>query len=268
MSEISTDVSHTTLTSAVSRLDIQTSEMDMRKPDTPFPEEKFSDETLDLLTKARDKLCQDPPREQRPMSSKRTRRDRSPSAGPSTKPNDAPERSDYPPESKRIYLRLKNNYRKKITLASQISQMHSELLKNRYPQVVDFKFNVNRNRDDKVRTSWTKIIDECKQKLTKAILDEMFVKYSNIKGLINQDLTELEKILTSAQLQEIKGSLQKRSTGMAPVIAKKAKRQYEGPTTSKGNPNKGPRRKFVPASRKSKPDNMQQFVLQLKKLLK
>ena len=46
MSEISTDVSHTTLTSAVSRLDIQTSKMDIRKPDTPFPQEKFSDDLL------------------------------------------------------------------------------------------------------------------------------------------------------------------------------------------------------------------------------
>ena len=240
--------------------------MDIRKPDTPFPQEKFSDETLDLLSRAREKLSHDPPKEQRPKSNKRIRRDRSPSAGPSTKLSDVPERSDYPPESKHIYLRLKNNYRKKITLASQISKMHSELLKHRYPQIVDFKFNVNRNRDDRVRTTWTQIIDDCKQKLTKAILDEMFVKYSNIKGLINQDLTELEKILTSTQLQEIKGSLQKRSTGMAPMIAKKARRQYEAPTTSKGTQNKGPRRKFVPATRRSKPDNMQQFVLQLKKL--
>ena len=70
MSEISTDVSYTTLTSAVSRLDIQTSEMDIRKPDTPFPQEKFFDETLDLLTRAREKLSHDPPKEKRPKSNK------------------------------------------------------------------------------------------------------------------------------------------------------------------------------------------------------
>ena len=268
MSVISTDASHTTLTSAVSRLDIQSSDLDFRRPDTPFPQEKFSDETLDLLIKARDKLSHDPPKEQRPKGNKRSRRDTSSSAGPSSKPSDAPERSDYPPESKNIYLRLKNNYRKKITLASQISQMHSELLKKRYPQTVEFKFNVNRNRDPKVRSTWIKIIDEYKQKLTKAILDDMFDKYSNVKGSINQDLTELEKILTSTQLQEIKESLHKRSTGMAPVIAKKARRQYEVTQKPKGNFSKGPKRKFVPANRRNKPDNMQQFVQQLKKLLK
>ena len=105
--------------------------------------------------------------------------------------------------------------------------MHSEFLKKRYPQTVEFKFNVNRNRDEKVRHAWAVIIDKCKQKLTKALLDEMFEKYSNIKRLINQDLTELEKILTSKQLQEIKESLHKRSTGMAPVFAKKAKSQIQ-----------------------------------------
>ena len=268
MSVISTDASHTTLTSAVSRLDIQSSDLDFIRPDTPFPQEKFSDETLDLLIKARDKLGHDSPKEQRPKGNKRPRRDISPSTPPSNKPSDAPERSDYPPESKSIYLRLKNNYRKKITFASQISQMHSELLKKRYPQTVEFKFNVNRNRDPKFRSTWIKIIDECKHKLTKAILDDMFDKYSNVKGSINQDLTELEKILTSTQLHEIKESLHKRSTGMAPVIAKKARRQYEVTQKPKGNFSKGPKRKFVPANRHNKPDNMQQFVQQLKKIVK
>ena len=260
MSVISTDTSHTTLTSAMSRIDIQSSELDLRGRGTPFSQEKFSDETLDLLNKAKEKLSHEPPKEQRPKSSKRPRNDQSPSAGPQAGPSNAPERSDYPPESKRIYWRLKNNYRRKITLASQISQMHYEFLKKRYPQTVEFKFNINRNRDEKVRHAWTVIIDECKQKLTKALLDEMFEKYSSIKGLINQDLTELETILTSKQLHEIKESLHKRSTGMAPVIAKKAKRQYEVATNPKNWQSKAPKRKFVPANRRNKPDNMQQFV--------
>ena len=82
MSVISTDASHTTLTSAVSRLDIQSSDLDFRRPDT---QEKFSDETLDLLIKARDKLSHEPPKEQRPKGNKRPRRDINPSAGPSNK---------------------------------------------------------------------------------------------------------------------------------------------------------------------------------------
>ena len=59
MSVISTDANHTTLTSAMSRIDIQSSELDLRGPDTPFPPEKFSDGTLDLLNKTKEKLSQE-----------------------------------------------------------------------------------------------------------------------------------------------------------------------------------------------------------------
>ena len=44
--------------------------------------------------------------------------------------------------------------------------------------------------------------------------------------------------------------------------------QYEVTPNPKGNQNKGPKRKFVPVNRRNRPDNMQQFVQQLKKLLK
>ena len=56
MSVISTDASHTTLISAESRIDIQSSELDLRGLDTLFPQDKLSDETLDWLTKAKEKL--------------------------------------------------------------------------------------------------------------------------------------------------------------------------------------------------------------------
>ena len=55
---------------------------------------------------------------------------------------------------------------------------------------------------------------------------------------------------------------------MAPVIAKKARRQYEAPQNPKGKQNKSTKRKFVQANRRTKQDNMQQFVQQLRKLLK
>ena len=66
MSVPSTDASHTTLNSAISRIDIQSSKLDLRGPDTPFPQEKFSDETLDLLNKAKERLSQEPLKEHRP----------------------------------------------------------------------------------------------------------------------------------------------------------------------------------------------------------
>ena len=68
MSVISTDASHTTLISAESRIDIQSSELDLRGLDTLFPQEKLSDETLDWLTKAKEKLSHESPKEQCPKS--------------------------------------------------------------------------------------------------------------------------------------------------------------------------------------------------------
>ena len=40
--------------------------LDLRGPDTPFPQEKFSDGTLDLLNKTKEKLSQEPLNEHRP----------------------------------------------------------------------------------------------------------------------------------------------------------------------------------------------------------
>ena len=65
MSVISTETSHTTLTSAMFRIDIQSSKLDLRGPDIPFPEKKFSDETLDLLNKAKEMLSQETLKEHR-----------------------------------------------------------------------------------------------------------------------------------------------------------------------------------------------------------
>ena len=65
---ISTNASHTTLISAESRIDILSSELDLRGLDTLFPQEKLSDETLDWLTKAKQKLSHESPKEQCPKS--------------------------------------------------------------------------------------------------------------------------------------------------------------------------------------------------------
>ena len=206
-----------------------------------------------------------PPKEQWLKCNKRPRRDPSPSAGTSA----MPEHSYYSLKSKHIYLRLKNNYRKKITLSGQINKLHTEFLKIKmYPPAVEFKFNNNKNRSEKVQNTWTQALNQWKQKMTKALLDEMFERYSNIKGLISHDFLELEKVLDSKQLQEIRDSLQQRSTNIAPVVSMKAKRQYEATTKSNKQPS-GKRRKLVPANKRRKADNnLQQFVQQLKTVKK
>ena len=146
---------------------------------------------------ARNKLSKEAPKEQRPKSNKRARRDRSPEQGTSV----VQERADYPPESKPIYLRFKSTYRKKIVISSQITKMHSELLKKVYPPSVEFKFNINKTKSDKVQEAWATIIQECKQKLTKALLDDLFHKYSLVKQQIESDFQQLHQIVNSIQLQ-------------------------------------------------------------------
>ena len=263
MSVITESESHSTLTTAVSMIDIQSDTMDNKVESTPYPSEKISDETLNLLVAASNKLAQDPPKEQRPKSGKRPRRDLTPDAGTSK----GPERSSYPAESKPVYLRLKTNHKKKIAIASQISRMHGELLKKVYPPSVDFKFNINQSRSDKVQASWKVILDECKQKLTKTLLDELFTKYSQVKDHIAKDYQSLGNILTAVQLQKIRESLQTTCSRIAATYSKKAKRQYEPRQAPKGQPPK--RRKITPNKGKGNTQaELQKFMVQLKKMLK
>ena len=144
--------------------------------------------------------------------------------------------------------------------------MHSELLKKVYPPSVEFKFNINKTRSDRVQVAWTTAIQECKHKLTKALLDDLFHKYSLVKQQIESDFQQLHQILNSAQLEEIKDSLNTRCSRLAPTYTNKAKRQFEKPSTPRGQPK---RRKIVPKSSKGRnQDDMQRFMLQLKKMLK
>ena len=65
---------------------------------------------------------------------------------------------------------------------SQINRMHTELLKTAHPACVEFNFNVSSNKSNSVRKSWELSIKECKERMTKAILDDLFVKYSSVKN--------------------------------------------------------------------------------------
>ena len=223
MSVVSESVSQTTLITAYSKLDLQNDGLDLDTADTPMPRGNISDETIELIRQATAKL-DNPNKGQDPHTSKRARRD---SGEAST--SKGPDRSNYATETKPIYLRIKTNQRRKISFASQINRMHSELLKGAYPACVQFKFNCSSNRSDKVRKAWEIIIKECKEKLTKVLLDDLFYKYSSTKESLMKDYDELAHLLEPNQVTEIKESLKKRDLGLAPLLAEKNKRQYEPP---------------------------------------
>ena len=105
-------VSHSTLITAYSKLDLQNDGLDLDTADTPMSRGNISDETIKLLRQARAKL-DNPNKGQDPHSSKRARRD---SSEAST--SKGPDRSNYPAETKPIYLRIKTNQMRKISFAS------------------------------------------------------------------------------------------------------------------------------------------------------
>ena len=267
MSVISESASHSTLVSAVSNWNIQSDALDIRAADTPIPREHLSEETMKLLDEASAKLEANPV--QAPPKGKK--RKKFGQDAPST--SVVPDRNAYPVESKPIYLRLKTNQRKKISLASVMNRMHTELLKGVFPTCVQFRFNINSTRSDSVRKAWEGILKDCKERMTKALLNDMFTKYSALKEQINKDYDQLALLLTEQQIREIKDSLRKRDVGMAPTIEHRSKRQYEPPKTN----NQQKKRKFIAPKYRKQAQNrsgknnngqqLQSFVNQLKKLL-
>ena len=269
MSVVTESESNTTLVDAVSSWNLQSDELGIRAADTPIPTERISNDTLDILSAARDKLAYDT--SIGPQKSKKRKTMDSTREGPST----SIDRNDYPIESKPIYLRLKANQRKKISTASLINKMHSELLKGIYPSCVQFKFNINSTRSEPIRKAWEKSIKECKERMTKALLDDLFVKYSTLKDAIGKDYDQLTRILTDTQVREIKDSLKKRDVGMAPMLELKTKRQFDPPKPLQKQQQRTvmvPKKRKAP-QQKGRPQNQNQnkqlqgLVNQLKKML-
>ena len=88
-----------------------------------------------------------------------------------------------------------------------------------------------------------------------ALLDELFEKYSSIKDAISTDYEQLTKIFNDNQIIEIKDFLKKRDKGMAPILAKRNKRQYEAPKGQERKPVAPKRRKTAPKPQKTRNEN-------------
>ena len=192
--------------------------------DTPIPINRISDETLDTLNSVSHCLGR-LPTEDNP----RKRKKRSPS------PGDYPNRDRYPVEAKPIYLRLKNLHKKKLAIASNIKTLESKLQKNVYPTAVDFRFNINRTRNPKLKEVWSSSIRRCKTEMTQALISDLQTGYNTVKSDIAKQWIELEIHLEADQLREIKDSLSTRFKQMAPAFLEKKERQYERPQPKKTN---------------------------------
>ena len=239
MSAASKSNSQSTFVDAASRIDINITSPDGYDTPIPTTSTRLSDETLANLMEARMKL------ENLPTNPSKRRRSGSPTPGPSSEKR-KDDRESYPPASKPIYLRLKNLYKKKLSLASNIRTIEQRLTTNKFPTSVDFRFSANNTRDPTLRSNWEQIILKCKQDLTKSLLDDMHAKYGQIKGLIDQNLRDLQGHLDRDQLSEIQSTLNSKFKQMAPIILQRKEKQFK----PRIDPRKDNRKQKAPAQRK------------------
>ena len=164
-------------------------------------------------------------------------------------------------------------------MAASIKTLETNMTKNIFPRSVDFRFVTNSTRDPALKARWTNIILDCKKDLTKAMIDDLYKKYNQVKDTINTRLAELEGHLEPDQYREIKASLNTRAKGMTPVFLKKKEAQFSTPKNKKrpqGGPKpgkrpynqktqKGPRPQFRRDNQK--PNNLKVLLNNLQQLL-
>ena len=157
-------------------------------------------------------------------------------------------------------MHLKNLVRKKVTMAASIKTLETNLGKNIFPKSVDFRFITNSTRDPTLKNRWASIILNCKKELTRAMIDDLYTKYGQIKDTINTKLIELETHLEPEQYAEIKAALNIRAKGMTSVFLKKKEQQFN-PPKGRRRPQAGPRPqkggKGQPQTRNNRPQNGQ-----------
>ena len=110
-------------------------------------------------------------------------------------------RTNYPKERKTLCP--KSLHRKKLTLATNIHHIKKNLQDNKFPVQASFICNTPSNRDTVFRDKWSQITNDAKHKLTQLILDDLNIKYQGVKLDVQANFTDLHKLLTRSQFEEI-----------------------------------------------------------------
>ena len=240
MSAPSTTASQTEFCNAMSHVNIASEPASGY--DTPIPNNRISEETLKTLNEVKAKLGQSLSKKDNP--NKRKRLDSPDRGEPPNKEKYVDARDQYPSQAKPIYLKLKGLHKKKLSLASLIKVMEGKLSKNQYPSSVDFKFNINSNRNPVLKDAWSRTIRKCKTDLTLALIEDLQSTYSRTKAAIAKELAELETLLNQQQFQEIKDSLTNKFKQMAPTLMERKQNQFRVQRETKParrRTNQGPR---------------------------
>ena len=172
-------------------------------------------------------------------------------------PTPGPSRNDpraaYPAESKVVYLRLKDLYRKKLNLAQMIVRAQQGTVTGVTPKACDFKLPVPQRLTQQAQYSehWLTITREAKTKLTHLYLKALQEIFNQTCESIIANLEELAKILSAEQLTEVKNALKdgytkaatSRSSGKPSEEEKPAKKRKAAPTSAPRKPFKTVKRR-------------------------
>ena len=101
-------------------------------------------------------------------------------------------RSSYPYESKAVYLRIKNLYKKKLNIAANMHTIKLSLKHNKFPTAADFRDKPPPNRSESFKERWTRVTTGCKEKLSLLVLEDLNEKYQSTKTEIQTQLALLQ----------------------------------------------------------------------------
>ena len=124
---MSTSVSQVTLVTVMDTLGLESNTNITPAMGTPIPGTTLSDDTLQLLEQTANSLGQSTDNT-RDQPSKRRRQE----------PPEGDTRSNYPKESKALYLKTKSLHRKKLTLAANIHHIKKNLQDNKFSVQANF----------------------------------------------------------------------------------------------------------------------------------
>ena len=193
-------VSDTALSADIRNLEVQdnsASAFNTPTSGTPIPTTSVSSETTALLDKVVKKLKD-------PVSTKGKGTKRKRTQSPATSPDS---RGNYPPAAKPLYLKTKNQFRKKLNLATNLHSIKNSLKNGSFPPQSNFRSTPPESTDECFKKKWIDLTCKCKKELTLLWVEEMNRKYSSVKLEIQSIMSELETHLDQVQFKEIKDSL-------------------------------------------------------------
>ena len=180
------------------------------KADTPLPRENISNETLQLLDDAANKLS---------VPNKGIKRPRS--GSPTTD-----HRAQYPSNSKQIYLKTKTLHKRKLALAANLHQIKQGIAEKKYPNQVNFRCSHPPNRDERFKSRWQDIIRKCKEDLTCLVIEDLDNKYQSTKAEIQGNMDTLGNILSTQQFSETKQFLDQKYKAAIPAAMSRANGKF------------------------------------------